>query len=823
MRKRTCTGTNLILNDNRRCPGADSETRECATWKCRPFCRKMSYIKNGQVLGGGSLEGDEISFVCNKHYMLVGEKALRCETNGKWNASEPKCKVEASWSRWGRWTDCSVSCDNGIQTRQRTCIGTNSVLGDNTLCGEKSLESRACANWKCPDCNKICTTGKLDTTCDACICDDNTLSGVVKDNTGILLENATIALAEFPFKILGKTGVSGKFVLKGFCISEDNIIVSRKGFLPQSIRTTKVNPTAAVVTAILRKIDFPEITSHPESKLRLEGQPITLCCEGKSSTKAKFEWTINDRGADEYQHDEIQSSKLIIPHVFKNMSGEIKCRVYDDHGAEFSDPARITVFNTTDDSCDPTPSQHIIALPQGCTAGETNSATIDVGECARTKCIARGLKNMNDCRDKFCCQPIATRNIKVVCLQHSFDIKSVTKCGCGDCPVKQTVVKGVARGGPDNKPFKYGYIYHGDKYLARTGRKGDFSFKVPGDFSRFVVTFKDKRNYNNFQELTKVIPLVTGRKTYIEVRLKPRPEPIKVDAKMGFEISLGNSQNTRGLNRSNEENVVDNDDAQLEPAVAFAVPPQGLLTEDGEIYNGTVKVEVNFVDPRNVTEVEEADGDFTTVDEDGEEQLLETFGVIKMDFKDENDKSLQPTGDIDISLDIDKYNITENEVENIKLWYLEEKTGRWRILDTSWKKHQTKRSKRSDKHISLFTTKLNAREFIRFDLNLDKVGGEIYLKVMAEDTTKKAESVLITVFVTQSRVNYRYQSYNIEPNKARCIKTFRTDEFAEIRAVVGDQYPLTPKETGLDEDVIKKSHRNNLRRIASIFHNANVK
>ncbi|XP_028415814.1 cartilage intermediate layer protein 1-like [Dendronephthya gigantea] len=665
--------------------------------------------KNGQVLGGGSLEGDELSFVCNKHYVLVGEKALRCKSSGKWNASEPKCK----------------------------------------------------------DCNKICTTGKLDTTCDACICDDNTLTGVVKDNTGILLENATIALAEFPFKVSGSTGVSGKFVLQGFCISEDNIIVSRKGYLPQTIRTTKVSPTAAVVTAILRKIVFPEITSHPESKLRLEGQPMTLCCEGKSSTKAKFEWTINDRGADEYQHDEIQS-------------------------------------NTTDDSCDPTPSQHIIALPQGCTAGETNSVTIDVGDCAKTKCIARGLKNMNYCKDKFCCQPIATRNIKVVCSQHSFDMKSVTKCGCGDCPVKQTVVKGVARGGPDNKPFKYGYIYHGDKYLARTGRKGDFSFKVPGDFSRFAVTFKDKRNYNNFQELTKVIPLVTGRETYIEVRLKPRPEPIKVDAKMGFEISLGNSQNTRGLNKSNEENVVDNDDAQLEPAVAFAVPPQGLLTEHGEIYNGTVKVEVNFVDPRNVTEVEEADGDFTTVDEDGEEQQLETFGVIKMDFKDENDKSLQPTGDIDISLDIDKYNITENEVENIKLWYLDEKTGRWRILDTSWKKHQTKRSKRSDKHISLFTTKLNAREFIRFDLNLDKVGGEIYLKVMAEDTTKKAESVLITVFVTQSRVNYRYRSYNIEPNKAHCIKTFRTDEFAKIRAVVGDQYPLTPKETGLDEDVIKK-------------------
>ena len=60
---------------------------------------------------------------------------------------------------------------------------------------------------------------------------------------------------------------------------------------------------------------------------------------------------INDLGANEYQLDQLQGSKLIIPHVFKNMSGEIKCRVYDDHGAEFSDPAKIIVFSKYIRSC----------------------------------------------------------------------------------------------------------------------------------------------------------------------------------------------------------------------------------------------------------------------------------------------------------------------------------------------------------------------------------------------------------------------------------------------------------------------------------------
>ena len=54
---------------------------------------------------------------------------------------------------------------------------------------------------------------------------------------------------------------------------------------------------------------------------------------------------INDGSGDKYQHDELQSSKLIIPRMFRNMSGEIKCRVYTDYGAEFSDPAIVTVFS----------------------------------------------------------------------------------------------------------------------------------------------------------------------------------------------------------------------------------------------------------------------------------------------------------------------------------------------------------------------------------------------------------------------------------------------------------------------------------------------
>ena len=56
------------------------------------ICRKNFAIKNGKVIGSGTLEGDKIRFVCNENYLLIGEQVLECKNDGGWSASEPKCK-----------------------------------------------------------------------------------------------------------------------------------------------------------------------------------------------------------------------------------------------------------------------------------------------------------------------------------------------------------------------------------------------------------------------------------------------------------------------------------------------------------------------------------------------------------------------------------------------------------------------------------------------------------------------------------------------------------------------------------------------------------
>ncbi|XP_028415797.1 uncharacterized protein LOC114539372 [Dendronephthya gigantea] len=53
------------------------------------ICEKISFIENGHL----TQEGDEIIFVCNEGYVLVGEKVLRCTWNGKWSGAQPQCKA----------------------------------------------------------------------------------------------------------------------------------------------------------------------------------------------------------------------------------------------------------------------------------------------------------------------------------------------------------------------------------------------------------------------------------------------------------------------------------------------------------------------------------------------------------------------------------------------------------------------------------------------------------------------------------------------------------------------------------------------------------
>ncbi len=104
------------------------------------------------------------------------------------------------------------------------------------------------------DCSKPCPIGHLNSACDACICTNITVTGTVKNENGALLNNATIAFSEFPFNILARTNIAGHFELRGICVSQEEMIVQRNGYLPQLLNANKIDSTSFTISARLEAI-----------------------------------------------------------------------------------------------------------------------------------------------------------------------------------------------------------------------------------------------------------------------------------------------------------------------------------------------------------------------------------------------------------------------------------------------------------------------------------------------------------------------------------------------------------------------------------------
>jgi hypothetical protein len=46
------------------------------------ICKEISTIKNGRVVGGGSLDGEKVTFVCDKNY--VNSRTEGCKMYRQW-------------------------------------------------------------------------------------------------------------------------------------------------------------------------------------------------------------------------------------------------------------------------------------------------------------------------------------------------------------------------------------------------------------------------------------------------------------------------------------------------------------------------------------------------------------------------------------------------------------------------------------------------------------------------------------------------------------------------------------------------------------------
>lgn len=408
------------------------------------------------------------------------------------------------------------------------------------------------------------------------------------------------------------------------------------------------------------------------------------------------------------------------------------------------------------DSCS-TPIPKNETLPAGCAVNSTNATTVDVGECEAVTCV-RGNSTFNSsCTDHpLCCGPRSHEKVLVQCgAIVSFDLSIVKSCGCGKCIEKETVIEGIAVG-QDDRAAKSVDVFFAGKSVDTTDENGKFSFVVPKDTRRAIVTFKDQTN-KKFQEEDKTFIVNEGQTVQYRVILKEKPKPITFNASEPLLVPLGGESDSF---------------ADLE------LPENALLTEDGSVFSGNAKASVSVTDPRNQSDVSSAPGDFSTTSEDGEEEMLETYGMMKLNLEDENGKPLSMSKPMKVYLDTEKLNISISKGNvSVKLYWLDRKTGRWREAGDLFPEDGSKRRRKRSNRI--FLTATVDPSIGKHDLNLDTPTRRIGLRVSTDSSMKNALIRIICKEVNGQGVGY------VEKNTeggVKCMAIWR-DRLCNVLAI----------------------------------------
>ena len=345
--------------------------------------------------------------------------------------------------------------------------------------------------------------------------------------------------------------------------------------------------------------------------------------------------------------------------------------------------------------------------------------TVDVGECDSVPCVKGSDTFNSSCSEPLqCCGPRSFDNVLVKCgVIMSFTLAKIKTCGCTQCIDEQTIMQGVTVG-QDGKAAKFVDLFFNDKQVDRTDVDGMFSFPIPKDTKRVVVTFKD-HIFNKFQEEDKIFVLSKGQQARYKVTLKEKPQPVIFDASKPANFTLGRDSDSF---------------ADLE------LPENSLLTEDGSVFRGNAKASVSVTDPRNLSDILTAPGDFTTVNEDSREELLETFGMVKLNLEDASGKPLVMSKPMKVYLDPEKLNLTVSDGDaSVKLYWLDRKTGRWREAGYFSLEDGSKRRRRRTNRVFLAGTVTPS--IAQENLNFDRPNRIVGLRVT---TAPQADNVIVT-------------------------------------------------------------------------------
>ncbi|KAM8889502.1 cartilage intermediate layer protein 1 isoform 1-T1 [Synchiropus picturatus] len=701
----------------------------------------------------------------------------------------PPCAAE--WGRWGRWGTCSATCGGGRRSRRRTCVRTSSSV----QCTGRAVEVQKCGRSPCPvKCQRVCTEGRPSEDCSSCVCDRHVLHGEVHTVTGVPVEGAQVYLAKEPKVVRAQTDEKGQFRLQGPCSSDVKLItIKKEKYAPNTVSPTSNTTGSWWVRAVLKSAEKPYIVKHPEDKVRYEGGRVLLCCKATGSpVPDKYYWyhngTLLDRKVYKYDED------LVLKDLSTDQSGQYYCKSSSAAGSAKSTPAFLTVIAKGAPACSSTPENHLIRLPVDCVQPGTDSMYYNAGRCPHNKC-AGSLDFDMRCRDgsTFCCgvQNMETRNID--CGSYTLPIRAVTECSCQKCVQPTVLVRGRVVTADNNDPLRFGHIFIGKERVGTTGFQGGFTLQITPDTQRLVVNFVDPTE--KFIDTPKVFILdKKGGSIYHDVKVMRKQTPIDIEAGETNSINLGEIKGE-------------------DPIGQLVIPANSFHKDSGELYEGTVKASVTFIDPRNITTAAAAPGDLNFVDDEGDMLPLRTYGMFSVDFRDETNKEVLGAGAVQVLLDTQHVKM-EDHIPKMKLWSLNPDTGVWEeesqfSYTTTTGGHG--RSKREERTFLIGNMEIRERRLFNLDVPENR---RCFVKVRAYMSDKflpseQLEGVVISLINLEPKPGYssnprawgRFDSVITGQNGA-CLPAFcdamRPDAYtAYVTAMMGGEEleaaPSSPK------------------------------
>ncbi|XP_063145238.1 cartilage intermediate layer protein 2 [Candoia aspera] len=698
--------------------------------------------------------------------------------------SEP-CQ-ELKWSHWGPWSPCSKTCGSGgKQVRRRRCQKTK-----HTHCVGRPLEVQTCSDIPCPACQLSCTIGIPNKDCTSCICPDHTLLGTVRRANGMALAGAQISLTDQPQAPLVQSNRWGQFTIRGICAGNStNVRAELERFAPGSASPVVNGSGTSLVEILLHRLEQVYMVTNPESKVRMVGEKARFCCSAQGTPEPKkYYWYHNGTLLNWKAYN--YSSSLVLRDLGTYQAGLYHCKASNNHSSVKSSVAHLTVISPDVPACKAQPEEYLIKLPDDCFQEATGSYFYNVGHCPSTHCAGNSSDGLQ-CQDaiQHCCgiQRMEVREIH--CMGYILPIKVVAECGCTICIQPKVLVRGKASAADDGEPLRFGEIYLGAKKIGFTGYNGTFTVEMPPNTERFVVKFVDRMQ--KFVDAVKVFPFdQRGGAVYQDVKLMRKKKPIDLAAMETNIIPLGE---VTGEN----------------PIGEIIIPPGSFFRPDGQVYNGTVKASITFLDPRDTGTVSTASSDLNFINAEGDLFPLRTYGMFSMDFWEEETHQGLEIGRVEVKMDADLIKTLEH-AEKMKLWSLNPSTGLWEE-EASLKLAKGKRKKREERAFLIGNLEVRERRLFNLDVAENR---RCFVKIRAYinekfNPSEQLEGVVVTLINLEPRPGYpsnprawgRFDSVVTGPNGA-CLPAFcdsqRADAYtAYVTATMGGEeleaVPSSPK------------------------------